>query len=118
MEGTTLAPCDWIDPFCPLLSDRIKVLPGDPPQPEDAAARRSARALAHFSSAGADAVPAAMIEASPVTLDDAVAHAARLIGEWRQPLFAGLGTDVAGARALTRLGLRCGAILDHAHGER
>ena len=117
MEGTSSATCEWIDPFCPLLSDRIKVLPGDPPQPEDAAARRSARALAHFSSAGSDAVPAAMIEASPVTLEEAVAHAARLIGEWRQPLFAGLGTDVAGARALTRLGLRCGAILDHAHGE-
>lgn len=57
------------------------------------------------------------INGKAATLSDAVEAAARLLSEWKQPLFAGLGTDIAGARALTRLGLRCGAILDHAHGE-
>jgi formylmethanofuran dehydrogenase subunit B len=34
----------------------------------------------------------------------------------RQPLFAGLGTDVDGTRAALVLAERCGAILDHLHG--
>ena len=117
MEGTNAAPLDWIDPFCPLLSDRIKVKPGDPPLPGVEAAHRTARALAGFSSAVFDNLPDALIDGRASSLDEAVAEAARLVGEWRQPLFGGLGTDVAGARALTRLALRCGAILDHAHGD-
>jgi formylmethanofuran dehydrogenase subunit B len=91
--------------------------PGDPPQPEDPAAQRTARALAEFSCDRIGNVPAALLDGEPVSLEDAIATAASLLRRWRQPLFAGLGTDVAGARALVRLGLRCGAILDHAHGD-
>lgn len=58
-----------------------------------------------------------MIDGTPVSLDDALAAASRMISSWQQALFGGLGTDVAGARALTRLALHTGAILDHAHGE-
>ena len=108
---------NWIDPFCPLLSDRIGVLPGDPPRPGEPAARRTAQALASFTAASVENLPQAWIDDQPASLDDAVAQAARLLAECHQPLFGGLGTDVAGARELTRLGLRCGAILDHAHGD-
>jgi formylmethanofuran dehydrogenase subunit B len=107
----------WIDPFCPLLSDRIGLVPGDPPQPAHPGALRTARALQHFGSARLTGLPAALRDGIPTTLDDALAAAAALIGSWRQPLFGGLGTDVAGARALTRLALRCGAIQDHAFGD-
>lgn len=117
MQGTQAPAIDWIDPFCPLLSDRIRLRPGDPPQPEDPAAQRTARALAEFSSDRIGNAPAALLDGEPASLEDAIATAANLLGTWRQPLFGGLGTDVAGARALVRLGLRCGAILDHAHGD-
>ena len=107
----------WIDPFCPLLSDRVGVRPGDPPTPFDTAAGRTAKALAHFAGSVMTHAPAALVNGVPASLDDAVAAAADLIARWRQPLFGGLGTDVAGARALTSLALHRGAILDHAHGE-
>lgn len=117
MEGNATPARDWIDPFCPLLSDRTRLQPGDPAQPAGPSAERVARALAAFSRAQLEGVPPALVDGAPAGLDEAIALAARLLGEWRQPLFGGLGTDVAGARALTRLGMRCGAILDHAHGE-
>ena len=117
MEDSATAACDWIDPFCPLLSDRIGVRPGDPPQPANPAATRTAEALAAFSAARTGSVPEALVDGEAASLEDALAISARLLSGWRQPLFGGLGTDVAGARALTRLGIRCGAILDHVHGE-
>ena len=46
-----------------------------------------------------------------------MAAAARLLGASRQPLFGGLGTDVAGARALYPLACATGAICDAGAGE-
>jgi formylmethanofuran dehydrogenase subunit B len=55
----------------------------------------------------------AWIAGKPATLDSAVAAAAKLLAASRQPLIAGLGTDVAGARAAIALAERTGAIIDH-----
>jgi formylmethanofuran dehydrogenase subunit B len=55
----------------------------------------------------------AWIDGAPAELDTAAATAARLLGASRQPLIAGLGTDVAGARAATALARRIGAAIDH-----
>ncbi|MFA7593633.1 MAG: hypothetical protein WCY26_07830 [Thiohalobacteraceae bacterium] len=55
----------------------------------------------------------ATIQGDTCTLDEAIAYAADLLRQSRLPLFAGLGTDVNGARALTRMADRIGAILDH-----
>lgn len=71
----------------------------------------------HMLGATQRSVATASINGNTAALSDAIDHAAELLSGWKQALFAGLGTDIAGARALTRLGLRCGAILDHAHGE-
>ncbi len=49
-------------------------------------------------------------------MSEAVAAAARLLRASHQPLFGGLGTDVAGARALYRLACTTGAICDAAQG--
>ncbi len=49
-------------------------------------------------------------------LADAVAAASRILAASRQPLFGGLGTDVAGARAVYRLACETGAICDSAGG--
>src|SRR5215470_11167081 len=55
----------------------------------------------------------AWIDGAPADLPTAAATAARLLGASRQPLIAGLGTDVAGARAATALAQRIGAAIDH-----
>ena len=47
------------------------------------------------------------------TLPDAIAAAARILATAKSPLIAGLGTDVAGARAALQLADRIGAVVDH-----
>ncbi len=59
----------------------------------------------------------AWIDGAPAQLSDALAAAARLLDASRQPLIAGLGADVAGARAAAALAQRLGAVVDHMHGE-
>jgi formylmethanofuran dehydrogenase subunit B len=59
----------------------------------------------------------AWIDGAPAPLSAATARAARLLEASRQPLIAGLGTDVAGARAASALARRLGASVDHMHGE-
>src|SRR5215467_7997278 len=59
----------------------------------------------------------AWIDGEPADLAIAAAAAARLLDASRQPLIAGLGTDVAGARAATALAQRVGAAIDHMHGD-
>ena len=59
----------------------------------------------------------AWIAGQPTTLDTAVAEAAKLLGASRYPLIAGLGTDVAGARAAIGLARRTGAVIDHMHSD-
>jgi formylmethanofuran dehydrogenase subunit B len=55
----------------------------------------------------------AWIDGTPAELHIATATAARLLEASRQPLIAGLGTDVAGARAAIALAQRIGAAIDH-----
>jgi len=57
------------------------------------------------------------IDGRPVNLDAACAEAARLLQQSRLPVIAGLGTDVAGARAAIALAQRTGAVIDHMHAE-
>src|SRR6185503_11188981 len=59
----------------------------------------------------------ALVDGRPVPLDAAVTEAARLLRASRSPLIAGLGTDVAGARAAIALAQRTGAIVDHMNSE-
>lgn len=47
----------------------------------------------------------------------AIKAAAQILDKSNQPLFAGLGTEVQGMRALMRLAARTGATLDHMHSE-
>jgi formylmethanofuran dehydrogenase subunit B len=59
----------------------------------------------------------AWIEGRPVALADAAAEAARLIVASRMPVIAGLGTDIAGARAAIALADRVGGAIDHMHSD-
>ena len=106
----------WTCPFCPLLCDEfaldtvpeVPVLRGSDCPRALAALERHARP--HI-------VEAASVDGRAVAAAEAIAEAARRLATWRQPLFSGLGTDIAGARALYRLAARTGAICDHADGE-
>lgn len=57
----------------------------------------------------------AWIKGEPSPLQDAVERAAALLGRSRMPVIAGLGTDVAGARAAIALAERIGGAVDHMH---
>jgi formylmethanofuran dehydrogenase subunit B len=57
----------------------------------------------------------AWIDGRPATLDAAAAEAARLLADSCLPVIAGLGTDVAGARAAIALAERLGGAVDHMH---
>jgi formylmethanofuran dehydrogenase subunit B len=59
----------------------------------------------------------AWIAGQPAALDAAVEEAAKLLASSRCSLIAGLGTDVAGARAAITLADRIGAIIDHMHSD-
>jgi formylmethanofuran dehydrogenase subunit B len=56
---------------------------------------------------------AAWIDGKEVTPEAAAREAARVLAVARLPVFAGLGTDIAGARAVLALGRRLGAAVDH-----
>ncbi|MDO9314658.1 MAG: formylmethanofuran dehydrogenase [Burkholderiaceae bacterium] len=113
----------WTCPFCPLLCDSFQV--AAPPAQADAPTRplmlqgsdcpRAARALQAFGGSPSSASP--QIDGQACDLDSAIAAAARILSASRQPLFGGLGTDVAGARALYRLACETGAISDAAQGD-
>ena len=102
----------WTCPFCALLCDEV-AWSSAPPALRGSDCPRAAAALrAHAGAAAATAT----VDGRAVAFDDALAEAARRLARWRLPLFGGLGTDVAGARALYRLAERRGAICDHADG--
>ena len=62
---------------------------------------------------GAEA--AASIDGAPASLDVAAAAAARLLVRSEQPLIAGLGADIDGARAAIALAARVGGVIEHMH---
>ena len=59
----------------------------------------------------------AWILGRPAALDAAVVEAGKLIASSTRILIAGLGTDVAGARAAIALAQRMGAVVDHMYSE-
>jgi formylmethanofuran dehydrogenase subunit B len=56
---------------------------------------------------------AASIDGAPASLEDAAAAAARLLARSNQPLIAGLGADIEGARAAIALAERVGGVVEH-----
>ena len=122
MTDTSAAPSaarsPWTCPFCPLVCDHLDVLLGAGSAPlalQGGSCARASRGLAQFTASPSGAGPE--IDGQPCDLDTAVAAAARLLAAGRQPLFGGLGTDVAGARALYPLACATGAICDAGAGE-
>lgn len=113
-EGGTVR---WTCPFCLLLCDNLSVRVSaagtlELAEGECASARLG---LARFTGTPSAATP--LVDGQIVDLADAIAAASRMLAASRQPLFGGLGTDVAGARAVYRLACETGAICDPANGD-
>jgi len=112
---------DWTCPFCPLLCDDLSAHLSADAQGGGTLAvpatdcPRLAAALSRYSAA--DARCGSIVDSHETATDAALTRAAQLLANARRPLFGGLATDVAGARALYPLAAACGAILDHLHGE-
>ena len=104
----------WTCPFCPLACDHAEVRMAQPLALQGADCARASRALAQFGDAPSNVPPE--VDGQAVSLEAALAAAAQVLAASRQPLFAGLGTDVAGARALYPLACATGAICDPAGG--
>ncbi|HSV60607.1 MAG TPA: formylmethanofuran dehydrogenase [Variovorax sp.] len=107
----------WTSPFCLLLCDTLRVRASASGTALELAEGECARArvgLARFSPVPSAATP--LIDGQPVAPGDALDAAARILAASRQPLFGGLGTDVAGARALYCLACETGAVCDPAEG--
>jgi formylmethanofuran dehydrogenase subunit B len=104
----------WTCPFCPLLCDSFAVEAGPALTLVGSDCPRARQALAQFDGAASTAPP--RVDGQACDLDTALAAAASLLTASRQPLFGGLGTDVAGARALYALACATGAICDPAQG--
>lgn len=105
----------WTCPYCPLLCDSLQM-----PAPDAAGLRplgtdcpRALRALADLAPA---ASPPALLNGQPVPLGTALAAAAQALRNSRQPLFAGLGSDVAAQRVLVSLAQHTGAVCDAING--
>ena len=59
----------------------------------------------------------AWIDGNPVALDAAAVEAARLLRAARLPVIAGLGADIAGARAAIALAQQLGGVIDPMHSD-
>ncbi|SDH38372.1 formylmethanofuran dehydrogenase [Variovorax sp. OV700] len=116
--ATQPANAPWTCPFCPLLCDTFDVdigPPGTPLKLVGSDCPRARNGLANFDATASAGQP--RVDGRDCNLDTALAAAASLLAVSRQPLFGGLGTDVAGARALYALACETGAICDPAQGK-
>jgi formylmethanofuran dehydrogenase subunit B len=100
-------------PFCGLACDDLTVAAAH----DRISVREAGCALSRegFERAPSDATT--LVGGQAASLDEAIAAAAGILRNSRQPLFAGLATDVAGLRAVMQLAERTGGIVDHLGGD-
>jgi formylmethanofuran dehydrogenase subunit B len=116
MTETLAADAVWTCPFCPLACDHLGVRSdGGGLQLIGGDCARASRGLARLAATADSAT--AEVDGRACGLDDAIAVAATRLAASRQLLFAGLGCDLAGARALYPLACATGAICDAAGGD-
>jgi formylmethanofuran dehydrogenase subunit B len=103
--NTIIATC----PACGLLCDDVKVENNN--NKIKVLNTNCKKAIAFFEQSLPDTTP--QINGKPVSLQEAISHAAKLIKTSQQPLFAGLSTDVAGFRAVYNLAQTTNGSLTH-----
>ncbi|MGH6737045.1 MAG: formylmethanofuran dehydrogenase [Methyloceanibacter sp.] len=100
-------------PFCGMICDDLAVERTD----KGLKVRKAGcgRAIAGFERKLPPSSP--LVRGKNVTQAEAIAEAAKLIGEAALPLYGGLATDVEGMRAVMALAERSGGVIDHALSE-
>ena len=107
-------PSAAVCPFCALLCDDLRLRnAGD--RSFEIVRNGCKRASRDYARPPATFEP--LINGQATHLESAVRAAAGILKRARQPLLAGLATDVDGVRAAVALAERCGGTLDHVHGE-
>ncbi len=101
-------------PFCGLVCDDLEVARGAGGT-LSVTRNGCVKAVKGFERPVPSAEPT--IGGKPATRTAAIAEAARLVREAKNPLLGGLGTDVDGMRAVMALADRAGATIDHALSE-
>ena len=97
-------------PFCGLLCDDLRVA-RDSAGNLEVTDNGCAKSIAFFGKKLEN--PSPRIAGKPVNLKQAIATAAQILRNAKQPLIAGLGTDVYGMRAVMNLAETSNATLDH-----
>lgn len=110
--GTHTTIKNVVCPFCSLLCDDLAASGRDGRLKVDS--KGCPRATRGFGYVGTALSP--QVGGKPASLEEAFTRAAQILGKARQPLIAGMGTDVRGCQAALALAERCGAIVDHMHG--
>ncbi len=101
-------------PACGLLCDNIVINPQHPVKVIDSK-QSCPKSIAFFEQILATTTPS--LAGKSTDLKSAIKAAANILDKSNQPLFAGLGTEVQGMRAVMRLAEKTGATLDHMHSE-
>ncbi len=96
-------------PACGLLCDDVLVENNN--NKINVLENSCAKSVSFFEQTSNDTLP--LINGKPVSLQQAIAHAAKLLKTSQQPLFAGLSTDVAGFRAIYNLAQITNGTLQH-----
>lgn len=100
-------------PFCGILCDDLEIGPSG--NGLKVLKNGCVKSTAGFERPLQEASP--QVDGKDVSLEEAIAVAARLIKESRLPVFGGLGTDVDGIRAAMALAEKGAGIVDHALSE-
>ena len=100
-------------PACGLLCDDVNLNTS----PELTLQNGCAKSIRFFESAFASSSAMPLLAGKTTDMQSAINAAAEILRSSRQPLFAGLGTEVHGMRAIMSLAQKTNATLDHMHSE-
>ena len=98
-------------PACGLLCDDVTLSSISPIKVKTGCAK----SVSFFEQPYKETTPS--VAGKATDLETAIKAAAKILDKSNQPLFAGLGTEVQGMRALMRLAEKTSATLDHMHSE-
>ena len=101
-------------PACGLLCDDVSLSTS----PALSVQNGCAKGIRFFEQAFNTSISASpLLAGRPASLEEAITASAEILSKSKQPLFAGLGTEVQGMRAIMSLAKKTNATLDHIHSE-
>ncbi|MCX7190220.1 MAG: formylmethanofuran dehydrogenase [Methylotenera sp.] len=103
-------------PACGLLCDDVNLVSISPISIKNGCTKSLSFFEQAYSNKQGNATLASLF-GKATDLNTAIKAAAKILSASKQPLFAGLGTEVTGMRAVMRLAEKTGATLDHMHSE-